>query len=83
MSPKDKQQQRERREQRQPRRALRLPEVMRKVGLRKSQLFDSIRRGVFPKPFNILPNGRAVAWDESEIDAYLEQRMAERDLKVA
>jgi len=56
---------------------------MRKVGLRKSQLFDSIRRGVFPKPFNILPNGRAVAWDESEIDAYLEQRMAERDLKVA
>jgi predicted DNA-binding transcriptional regulator AlpA len=45
MSPKDKQQQRERREQRQPRRALRLPEVMRKVGLRKSQLFDSIRSG--------------------------------------
>ncbi|MFZ1148733.1 MAG: AlpA family phage regulatory protein [Xanthobacteraceae bacterium] len=67
----------------QPRRALRLPEVMAKTGLRKTQIFDSVRRGIFPKPFNVLPGGRAVAWDESEIDAHLERQMAERDLEVA
>jgi predicted DNA-binding transcriptional regulator AlpA len=67
----------------QPRRALRLPEVMVKTGLRKTQIFDSVRRGIFPKPFNVLPGGRAVAWDEAEIDAHLERQMAERDLEVA
>jgi prophage regulatory protein len=61
-----------------PRRALRLPQVLAKVGMRKTQLFDAVKAGVFPKPFNVLPGGRAIAWDESEIDEHLERQMAAR-----
>ena len=68
---------------RRPRRALRLPRVLEKVGMRKSQLFDAVKAGAFPKPFNVLPGGRAIAWDEAEIDAHLERQMAQRDLEVA
>lgn len=60
------------------RRSLRLPQVAAKVGLGKTAIFDAVARGIFPKPFTLLPGGRAVAWDEAEVDAYLEQRMAER-----
>lgn len=62
-----------------PRRALRLPQVEEKTGLRETQIRDAERRGVFPKSFAILPGGRARAWDEAEIDAYLASRMAGRD----
>jgi prophage regulatory protein len=65
------------------RRALRLPEVKQKTGMQKSQIFDAVRRGIFPKPFNIMPGGRAIAWDESEIDAHLEGQMALRNSEDA
>jgi len=61
------------------RRALRLPEVKRKTGMGHSQLFDAVKRGIFPKPFNVLPGGRAIAWDEAEIDEHLEKQMAMRE----
>jgi prophage regulatory protein len=61
------------------RRGLRLPQVKEKTGLGETQIREAVRRGIFPKPFLVLPGGRAVAWDEGEIDAYLAGRMAERD----
>jgi hypothetical protein len=30
------------------------------------------------RPFKILPGGRAIAWDEGEINAHLARQMAER-----
>jgi prophage regulatory protein len=62
-----------------PRRALRLPEVERKCGMKRSQIFDSVKKGIFPAPFNVLPGGRAIAWDEAEIDEHLEKQMAMRE----
>ena len=61
------------------RRGLRLPQVIEKTGLQKTQIFEAVRRGIFPKPFHVLPGGRAVAWDESEVDAHLDRQMAERE----
>jgi prophage regulatory protein len=61
------------------RRALRLRQVIDKTGIKKSQLLDAVKLGMFPRPFHILPGGRAIAWDEAEVDAHLERQMAERD----
>jgi prophage regulatory protein len=58
---------------------LRLPRVEAITGLKKSQIFDAIQRGVFPRPVRILESGRAVGWLETEIAAFLESRIAARD----
>jgi len=60
-------------------RLLRLPRVEDLTGLRKSQIYEAVERGVFSKPIQILEGGRAVGWIESEIAAYLETRIAARD----
>lgn len=65
------------------RHALRLPAVMAKTGMRKTQLLEAVKEGAFPKSFNILPGGRAVAWDEAEIDEHLERQMAARETENA
>jgi predicted DNA-binding transcriptional regulator AlpA len=57
-------------------RSLRLPGVEKKVGLKKTQILDAVDKGLFPKPFNIIPGGRAIAWDEDEIDEHLANQMA-------
>lgn len=60
-----------------PRRALRLPQVIARVGLRRSSIYEAVARGTFPRPFKL--SGRAVAWDAAEIDGWLTSRRAERD----
>lgn len=49
--------------------------VRQKLQISSAKLFDMIAKGIFPKPFRIVPGGRAVGWLESEIDSWiLEQR---------
>lgn len=48
---------------------LRLPEVMRRVGLKKTAVYARITAGAFPKP---VVEGNVSRWFESEIDAYIE-----------
>lgn len=57
-------------------RLLRLPEVRKVYPKSKSTIYAEIARGEFPAPVKI---GRASAWFEDEIDAYLEKLRAERD----
>lgn len=53
---------------------LRLPEVLRRVGLKKSSVYDYIQRGWFPRP---VPLGvRMVAWNSADIDAWIANRLA-------
>jgi hypothetical protein len=40
---------------------------------------DNCGRNAFPRPVQVLEGGRAVAWPESEIAAYVESRIAARD----
>jgi predicted DNA-binding transcriptional regulator AlpA len=61
------------------RRALRLPAVQQKMGLHRSQILEAVKGGTFPKPFPVLPGGRAIAWDEFELDQHLLTQMATRD----
>jgi len=49
---------------------LRLPGVEDRTGLRKTALYQRQRQGTFPRPVTI--GGRAVAWPESDINAWIE-----------
>jgi prophage regulatory protein len=48
--------------------------VSKKLGVSASKLFDMIAKGEFPKPFLIIPSGRAVGWLESEVDNWILSR---------
>jgi prophage regulatory protein len=58
-------------------RVLRLPEVEVVTGKRRSGIYEAIEAGAFPAPIAL--GERAVGWLQSEIEAWLAQRIAERD----
>ena len=60
---------------------LRLPEVLHRTGMKASQWY--VKSKTAPQPVNPLSGGRAVAWVESEIEAFIESRIAARDQKAA
>lgn len=54
---------------------LRLPEVINRIGLSKSFIYQRIAEGSFPSP---IPLGtRAVGWDSNEIDQWIAQRISD------
>ena len=59
-------------------RILRTPDIRPKSGYCERQLRDLESQGLFPKRFLLNPNGRAVGWLESEVDAWIELRAATR-----
>lgn len=56
---------------------LRRPTVEGKTGLKRSTMYLRIAQGTFPKPVSL--GGRAVGWLESEIDGWIEARLADRE----
>ncbi len=54
-----------------PERLLRLPEVLCRVGYKRSRFLDLVRLGMFPRPVKL--GARAVAWPESQIDALVDR----------
>ena len=48
---------------------LRFPDVINRTGLKRSSIYTRLKEGTFPKPIKI--GERAIAWIESEIDAYI------------
>lgn len=57
---------------------LRIKEVMKRTGLPRSSLYRYIKTGIFPAPIQIGP--KAVAWPESKIDSWVEDRKEGRPL---
>ena len=57
-------------------RLLRLPDVMKTVGLRRASIYQYVREGRFPKPVRITE--RSVGWVEAEIQAWIAERIAQR-----
>ncbi len=53
-------------------RILKLPEVMVATALSRSSIYDFIKRGKFPAPVRL--SERAVGWQLSEVEGWLEQR---------
>lgn len=52
-------------------RLIRVPEVLRRIGLSRTTMYELIKEGRFPDKITI--SSRSVAFVESEIDAWIEQ----------
>ncbi|ELY4664180.1 TPA: AlpA family transcriptional regulator [Escherichia coli] len=57
-------------------RFLRLPEVMHLCGLSRSTVYDLISRDAFPKQIPL--GGKNVAWAQSEVSAWMADRISAR-----
>ena len=60
-------------------RLLRLPEVLEIVPIKKSTLYDLMRRGLFPK--NIKLGSNIVAWVASEVYEWIANKIKEARCK--
>ena len=56
-----------------------LPQVLAKTGLSKSHLYALAQKGEFPKPIKL--SERSSAWVESEVNDWIDARIAARDLE--
>lgn len=55
---------------------LSLPAVKLRTGLSRTTIYLRIASGMFPAPISL--GARSVGWLESEVDDWLEQKIAER-----
>ena len=55
-------------------RIIRMKELVSKVGYARSTIYALIKEGHFPKPFKLVPNGRANGWLEETINEWIEHR---------
>lgn len=53
---------------------IRLPDVCKQTGLKRTQLYELIKRGDFPRSIRI--SLRAVAWDRAAVDQWVRDRIA-------
>lgn len=53
---------------------LRHAEVRKRLKISSAKLFDMVAKGQFPKPFLIVPGGRAVGWLESTVVDWILKR---------
>ena len=60
-----------------PKKFLRLPDVIERTGYGRSTIYEMIGGGRFPSPVHLGP--RAVAWLESEVEAWMQERIDARD----
>ena len=60
-----------------PKKFLRLPDVMDRTGYGRSTIYEMIGAGKFPAPVHLGP--RAVAWLESEVETWMQDRIDDRD----
>lgn len=64
-------------------RVYRLAELPKFVGLRRTQIGELIKLGMFPKPIRLSDDGRAVAWLEADLIAWQHSRIAARNSQAA
>ena len=58
---------------------LRLPDVKARTGLSRSTLYLRISEGRFPKPISL--GGRAVGWIDAEVNQWIDDQIAKRDVR--
>ena len=65
-------------------RLLRVGDVSHLVGLSRSRIYALVSEGLFPAPIrlNAAVERSATAWVEGEIQAWIEERIAERDERL-
>lgn len=60
---------------------LREPELVEKLRLSRATIWAMAKAGTFPKPIRIGAN--AVGWLKHEVEAWLQERIAQRDGEAA
>ena len=60
-------------------RLIRIREVIQLTGISKSYIYQLVSQGIFPKSIQLIPGGSSVAWVESEIHDWIDQRILDRD----
>ena len=61
-------------------RIVRPEEARDRLGVSRAKFFVMITNGQFPKPFVIVPGGRAVGWLDSDVDAWILRRSSELEV---
>lgn len=59
---------------------LRLSEVVERIGFKKSSIYLWISEGKFPQPLKL---GQSTRWVASEVESWLEKKIAEAPRKAA
>ena len=63
-------------------RVVRHAQVCEKLQVSSATLFDMVARGIFPKPFPLIPGGRSVGWLARDIDQWILDRKSGSDREV-
>ena len=61
-------------------RLLRIKEVIALTGLSRSYIYKLTDEGGFPPKVNLTAGGTSVAWVEAEVQAWIEQKISNRNL---
>lgn len=54
---------------------LRLPDVLSRVGIKRSMVYQLVKEGSFPAPISL--GLRAVGWDEKDVDKWISKKIKE------
>jgi prophage regulatory protein len=60
-------------------RLIRIKQIQHKTSLSRSHLYHLASVGKFPQSVSLVPGGSSRAWVQEEVDAWIEQRIAERN----
>jgi len=52
---------------------IRLPEVLRRIGISRSKLYADVKSGEFPSPISL--GARAVGWLDTDVDGWIASRV--------
>ena len=63
-------------------RLIRINEVMRITGISKSYIYQLCSQNQFPKSIQLVPGGSSVAWVESEVSEWINNRIQDRDMEM-
>ena len=53
---------------------IRLPDLVESLGLCKASIYNLMSNSDFPRPVKLTPSGRAVAWRQADVRAWIESR---------
>ena len=62
---------------------IRHTQVCSKLQISSAKLFDMVATGLFPKPFTLIPGGRAVGWIEYDVEQWILSRKEASNKEVA
>jgi prophage regulatory protein len=62
-----------------PERLIRIQEVIKITGLSRSYVYSLSNEGLFPRSVPLVPGGKARAWVLSEVEAWLNHRISDRE----